>query len=87
MVPRIKQSSFQWILHEGDEILVKPGMALAGVQDGGTSALSPLITQMDRDTEQVFSGSERTDFCKALTHMIKKKRVYENSREAVKGRI
>ena len=28
LVPRIKQGSFQWILHEGDQILVKPGNGL-----------------------------------------------------------
>ena len=31
---------FQGILHQGDQILVKPEMASARIQDGGTSTVS-----------------------------------------------
>ena len=47
-------------------------MALPRAQDGGTSALSCLITQMDRDTEQGFSELKWTDICKALPHINNK---------------
>lgn len=39
-VSRIELGNFPWILHQGDQIPLKPEISPAKAQDGGTSVLS-----------------------------------------------
>lgn len=60
LVPRMELSNLLWgILDQGAQILGKPEMTATKMQDGGSSALSCLVSQAGLETLALYFEFER----------------------------